>query len=85
MPSDASFDAFENELNRVVESSGKRIAERKKSSYVEAQLRDDFLNPLFRAPGWDKENRAGLIQCAGQMAGKIQIGLKPDSIHNGAH
>jgi hypothetical protein len=29
---------------------------------VEAQLRDDFLNPFFRALGWDLENRAGLIQ-----------------------
>ena len=25
-------------------------------------MRDDFLNPFFRAPGWDMENRAGLIQ-----------------------
>ena len=53
---------FEKELNRLVESFGKRIAELKSSDYNEAKLRDDFLNPFFRALGWDMENRAGLIQ-----------------------
>ena len=62
MPSDATFDSFEKELNRLVESFGKRLAELKQPGYAEAQLRDDFLNPLFRALGWDMENRAGLIQ-----------------------
>ncbi len=62
MPADARFANFEKELNRLVESFGNRLAELKKSSYVEAQLRDDFLNPFFRALGWDMENRAGLIQ-----------------------
>src|ERR1051325_3032394 len=57
-----SFESFEKELHRLVESFGQRVAELKRSSYVEAQLRDDFLNPLFRALGWDMENRAGLIQ-----------------------
>ncbi len=45
-----------------MESLGKRLAELKQPGYAEAQLRDDFLNPLFRALGWDMENRAGLIQ-----------------------
>ncbi|MBI3882416.1 MAG: N-6 DNA methylase [Verrucomicrobia bacterium] len=62
MPTGASFASFEKELNRLVDSFGRRIAELKSSSYVEAQLRDDFLNPFFRALGWDMENRAGLIQ-----------------------
>ncbi|MGN6644546.1 MAG: Eco57I restriction-modification methylase domain-containing protein, partial [Verrucomicrobiota bacterium] len=46
----------------LVESFGKRLAELKQPGYAEAQLRDDFLNPFFRALGWDMENRAGLIQ-----------------------
>jgi hypothetical protein len=62
MSTGASFESFEKELNRLVESFGKRIVELKHPSYVEAQLRDDFLNPFFRALGWDMENRAGLIQ-----------------------
>lgn len=62
MPSDATFDSFEKELNRLVESFGRRVAELKRPGYAEAQLRDDFLNPFFRALGWDMENRAGLIQ-----------------------
>lgn len=62
MPTGASFQQFEEELNRLVESFGQRLAELKRPSYVEAQLRDDFLNPFFRALGWDMENRAGLIQ-----------------------
>ena len=62
MSARTSFEQFEKELNRLVESFGQRLSELKKSSYVEAQLRDDFLNPFFRALGWDMENRAGLIQ-----------------------
>ena len=62
MPSDATFQSFEKELNRLVESFGQRLAELKSYHYNEAKLRDDFLNPFFRALGWDMENRAGLIQ-----------------------
>jgi len=62
MPSEQGFASFERELNRLVESFGKRLAELKSTDYNEAKLRDDFLNPFFRALGWDMENRAGLIQ-----------------------
>ena len=62
MSSGATFESFEKELNRLVESFGKRLVELKRPGYAEAQLRDDFLNPMFRALGWDMENRAGLIQ-----------------------
>ncbi|MEY2429722.1 MAG: hypothetical protein QOJ40_2607, partial [Verrucomicrobiota bacterium] len=62
MPSDASFESFQTELNRLVKSFGMRLGELKQPGYAEAQLRDDFLNPFFRALGWDMENRAGLIQ-----------------------
>lgn len=31
-------------------------------SYKEAQLRQDFLNPLFTALGWDMDNRQGLSE-----------------------
>ncbi len=60
--SESTFESFEKELNRLATSFGKRLAELKQPGYAEAQLRDDFLNPFFRALGWDMENRAGLIQ-----------------------
>ena len=62
MPSHATLDSFEKELSRLVEAFGKRLAELKSADYNEAKLRDDFLNPFFRALGWDMENCAGLIQ-----------------------
>ncbi len=62
MSANASFDHFEKELNRLVESFGKRLADLKSSDYNEAKLRDDFLNPFFAALGWDMTNSQGLIQ-----------------------
>jgi restriction endonuclease TaqI-like protein len=61
MPS-VSFESFEKELNQLVAIFARNLADLKSSEYVEAKLRDDFLNPFFRALGWDLENRAGLIQ-----------------------
>ena len=62
MPSAATFESFASELHRLVEAFGQRLVELKQPGYAEAQLRDDFLNPFFRALGWDMENRQGLIQ-----------------------
>ena len=63
MPSgDASFASFEKELNRLVEKFGQNLAELKGPGYDEAKLRLEYLDPFFRALGWDMENRAGLIQ-----------------------
>jgi hypothetical protein len=62
MSTDAAFAAFEKELNRLVASFERNLPELKSADYVEAKLREDFLNPFFRALGWDMENRAGLVQ-----------------------
>lgn len=62
MPTAATFETFERELNRLVESFGRRLAELKSANYNEAKLRSDFLDPFFAALGWDLGNRAGLIQ-----------------------
>ena len=59
--SSPSFDAFRAELDRLVELFGRNLALHKSPSYSEARLRMDFLDPFFRALGWDIENKAGLI------------------------
>jgi len=51
MLTDHTFEHFERELKRLVESFGKRLAESQQPGYAAAQLRDDFLNPFFRALG----------------------------------
>jgi predicted type IV restriction endonuclease len=61
MPNAASFESFEKELNRLVVIFERNLAELKSPGYDEANLRQEFLNPFFRALGWDLENKAGLI------------------------
>src|SRR5512136_715244 len=57
----ATCKSFEAELSRLVETFGKNLAAYKSAAYDEASLRQEFLNPFFRALGWDIENKAGLI------------------------
>ena len=57
----ATFKSFEAELNHLVKTFGKNLAAYKSAGYDEASVRQEFLNPLFRALGWDMENKAGLI------------------------
>lgn len=61
MSAPATFEHFERELNRLVEQFGKHLAAYKGANYDEANVRKDFLDPFFRALGWDMDNRAGLI------------------------
>ena len=62
MPAPATFDSFAAELSRLVAKFEKEIHEVKAANYSEARVRDDYLNPLFTALGWDRENHAGLVQ-----------------------
>jgi CBS domain-containing protein len=61
MPHGATFESFQGELARLVEIFSKNLTAYKSAAYDEASLRQEFLNPLFRALGWDIENKAGLI------------------------
>src|ERR1035437_4657141 len=61
MPDRATFDSFQRELARLVDIFGRNLDAYKSAAYDEASLRQEFLNPVFRALGWDIENRAGLI------------------------
>lgn len=58
----SSFEEFEKELAVLVARFSKNLSHYKGPDYNEASLRQDFLNPLFSALGWDISNRAGLIQ-----------------------
>jgi type I restriction-modification system DNA methylase subunit len=62
MPTDARFDAFKEELSRLVDAFHKNVGHYEDQGYDESSLRNDFLNPFWRALGWDIENRAGLPQ-----------------------
>jgi len=61
MPVPTNLENFKQELGRLAGIFEKNLHHHKSQGYVEAQLRDDFLNPFFRALGWDLENRAGHI------------------------
>jgi hypothetical protein len=61
MSTGASFASFERELNRLVATFEKNFAHYQNAGYDEASLRQEFLNPLFVALGWDVENKAGHI------------------------
>jgi predicted type IV restriction endonuclease len=61
MAAPATFDSFQSELGRLVGIFERNFAHYKKVGYDEASLRQEFLNPLFSALGWDVENKAGHI------------------------
>jgi hypothetical protein len=61
MPAAATFATFQAELGRLVEVFGRNLSHYKSPGYDEASLRNEFLNPFFRALGWDVENLAGNI------------------------
>ena len=58
----ATFETFQAELIHLVEKFEQEFAAVKDPSYAEARLRQDYLDPLIRALGWDLENRAALLQ-----------------------
>ena len=50
------------EIKELVERFAEHVDTYKSPHYNEAQVRDDFLNPLFQALGWDVNNLAGYAQ-----------------------
>ena len=61
LPVKTSPENYCKELDRLVEQFGRNINQYKSRVYDEASLRQEFLDPFFRALGWDVENKAGLI------------------------
>ncbi len=58
---DATYESFQKELNGLAGIFEKNLAHYKSPGYDEASVRKEFLDPFFRALGWDMENKAGLI------------------------
>jgi hypothetical protein len=56
-----TFARFEKEIVRLVGIFEKNHTHYQQANYDEASLRQEFLNPLFTALGWDVENKAGAI------------------------
>ncbi len=48
-----------NNISLLVERFHEQIASYKKSEYNETLARQDFINPYFKAPGWDEDNTYG--------------------------
>ena len=57
----ATLASFQKEVGRLVELFNRNLAHYSEKGYDEASLRNEFLNPFFRALGWDVENKAGRI------------------------
>jgi type I restriction-modification system DNA methylase subunit len=62
MPSAHSLESFKAELTRLTSSFRKNLSHLKSEAYDESALRNDFLNPFWRALGWDVENMQGVTQ-----------------------
>ena len=61
-PADAAgFERFQTELARLVAQFEKNFKHYQSAAYDEASVRQEFLDPLFRALGWDVENKLGRI------------------------
>jgi len=43
-------------MRQLVDRFAERLNEYQESSYLEARLRVDFINPMFQALGWDVTN-----------------------------
>ncbi len=70
--------AFTEEFKRLVDSYSTNLSLYRSPGYDEAAARVDFLNPFFKALGWDFENRSGVAQslCDVQIETRVSIGGK---------
>ncbi|MBL9218801.1 MAG: N-6 DNA methylase [Opitutaceae bacterium] len=76
-PSDtpATFESFQAELARLVAQFDRQHPGYTTPDYLEASLRADFLDPFFRALGWDVGNQKGLIHTEREVAIEVRTHL----------
>jgi hypothetical protein len=69
------LETFRTEISRLVTIFRKNLSHYKGNGYDESALRNDYLNPFWRALGWDIENKRGATQALRevQMESRVQI------------
>lgn len=67
MSTPATFETFQQELSRLVDKFDRDFPHFVNATYNEATLRNEFLDPFFRALGWDVGNIRGLIHTEGEV------------------
>ena len=53
--------AAPKEVAALVEKFDRNLLDYRSSSYNEAQTRQEFINPFFKALGWDMDNEQGFF------------------------
>lgn len=71
---DAEKDFVEN-LTRLTTSFTKNLALYRSAGYDEASVRIDYLNPFFRALGWDLENHASAAQSLREVQIETRVSI----------
>ena len=75
MPWNDEAEDFTASLEKLVRSFTKNLAFHKSSGYDEAAVRVDFLNPFFRALGWDVENLASAPQSLREVQIETRVSI----------
>lgn len=71
-----SKEEAKNKIELLVERFGEQIDSYKKSEYNETLTRRDFIDPFFKALGWDTDNEQGYAETYREVIheDKVKIG-----------
>jgi hypothetical protein len=69
-------DAAYEQIARLIDRFGEHVEEYKRGSYNEHQTRIDYINPFFKALGWDMDNEQGFAEAYREVIheDKIKVG-----------
>lgn len=68
-PKELAYSAIEELVNRFDE----QFASYKKADYNEAQTRKDFIDPFFKALGWDMDNSQGYAEAYREVINEDRV------------
>ena len=69
------------ELLKRVDQYSKNIAQYKRPTYNETEVRVDFVNPFFKLLGWDIDNEAGLPQHMREVIHEASVSVLEGESH----